>query len=194
MKLNLPKLIAYRKGDLWGFCNKERRIVIPIKYDKVGVFIEGFVKVSLNGKWGFINEKGEEVTEIVFDDVEDFRNGYAKVNFGIKKKNEKINFDVSIKKTVYSQKLNSSEIDSLCLIVNKMNISNDKNHYGGGVMDGVIWTFSFEQNKLIKTISFDNYYSPKYDLFLEYINKLIPVKRRYISFDIFNIKSDFQNK
>jgi hypothetical protein len=33
-----PELIPYREGDRWGFCDRNKKIVIPIKYDGVGVF------------------------------------------------------------------------------------------------------------------------------------------------------------
>ncbi|MDP3284716.1 MAG: WG repeat-containing protein, partial [Desulfobacterales bacterium] len=34
----LPDLIPYRKGTKWGFCDKNKKIVIPCKYDRTMPF------------------------------------------------------------------------------------------------------------------------------------------------------------
>ena len=92
MKNLLPALIPFRKGENWGFCNSKKQIIIPVKYDMVGSFIEEIVRIKLNDKWGFIDTSGKEITSIKYDDVEDFHNGFAKVNFGIKKNDDKVIF------------------------------------------------------------------------------------------------------
>ena len=62
------RLIPYRKGDKWGFCDSNKRIVIPLKYGYAFPFSEGLAMVELNyGKYGFINESGEEVIPIKYD-------------------------------------------------------------------------------------------------------------------------------
>jgi hypothetical protein len=76
MKNILPAHIPYRKGDKWGFCNLKKAIVIPVKYDEVGSFIEDVVRVKLNDKWGFIDTTGREITSIKYDWVEDFHNNF----------------------------------------------------------------------------------------------------------------------
>ena len=43
---NLPDLIPYRKGDKWGYCNKEKRIVIVPKFDEVEMFGLAMGKLS----------------------------------------------------------------------------------------------------------------------------------------------------
>src|SRR5664280_620542 len=48
-------LIPYRKGDKWGFCNRDRKMVIPTVYDSVDLFSEGLAPVHLNRKFGFID-------------------------------------------------------------------------------------------------------------------------------------------
>ena len=47
--LQLPDLIPYRKGDKWGFCDKDKNIIILLKYDDVYKFKDGLAKVKLNG-------------------------------------------------------------------------------------------------------------------------------------------------
>jgi len=44
-----------------GFCDRNKKIVIPIKYDFAGVFSEGLAPVNLNGKWGFIDKRGKRI-------------------------------------------------------------------------------------------------------------------------------------
>ena len=38
---NINELIPYRKGDKWGYVNKEKEIIIPLIYDYVEVFKNG---------------------------------------------------------------------------------------------------------------------------------------------------------
>ena len=80
MKNILPAHIPYRKGDKWGFCNLKKAIVISVKYDEVGSFIEDVVRVKLNDKWGFIDTTGREITSIKYDWVEDFHNNSINYN------------------------------------------------------------------------------------------------------------------
>lgn len=72
-------LIPYRKGDKWGFYNKDKKIVIPIKYDYAKPFSEGLAPVKLNGKWGFIDKEGKEVIPLKYDCAWCFRKGLAYV-------------------------------------------------------------------------------------------------------------------
>jgi len=80
----IATLIPYRKGDKWGYCDWNKKIVIPIQYDGAGLFSEGLAAVMVNGKWGFINTKGEMVIPPVYDIPSlslSFRNGLAPVKF-----------------------------------------------------------------------------------------------------------------
>jgi len=72
-----PELIPYRKGNEWGFCDRNKKIVIPIKYDDVGSFSEGLARVELNGKWGYIDKEGKEVIPIKYDWARSFSEGLA---------------------------------------------------------------------------------------------------------------------
>src|SRR5450830_2178046 len=70
-------LIPYRKGDKWGFCNRDRKMVIPTVYDSVYLFSEGLAPVHLNSKWGFVDTKGTMVIPAVYDDGGSFIEGLA---------------------------------------------------------------------------------------------------------------------
>jgi hypothetical protein len=80
----------YKKTSKWGFCDKNKNIVITPKYDFVQPFSEGRALVSLNEKYGFIDEKGNEVISIKYDIIylphglgtdmgDDFIDGLARV-------------------------------------------------------------------------------------------------------------------
>src|SRR5450756_110486 len=73
-------LIPYRKGDKWGFCNRDRKMVIPTVYDSVYLFSEGLAPVHLNSKWGYIDTKGNMVIPAVYDSVDPFSDGLAPVH------------------------------------------------------------------------------------------------------------------
>ncbi|MCS6967474.1 MAG: WG repeat-containing protein [Cytophagales bacterium] len=71
------QLIPYRKGDKWGYCTPDKKIIIPCEYDKAWEFIEGLAAVQKGGKWGFINTAGELVVPCVYDEVGYFYEGVA---------------------------------------------------------------------------------------------------------------------
>ncbi|RIE08983.1 WG repeat-containing protein, partial [Candidatus Cryosericum odellii] len=73
-------LIPYRKGDKWGFCNRDRKMVIPTVYDSVDLFSEGLAPVHLNSKCGYIDTKGTMVIPAVYDSVDPFIKGLASVH------------------------------------------------------------------------------------------------------------------
>jgi len=72
-------LIPHRKGDKWGYIDKQGKIVIPIQYDKAGFFSEGLAPVKFNSKWGFIDTKGNMVIPPVYDKADIFSEGLAQV-------------------------------------------------------------------------------------------------------------------
>jgi hypothetical protein len=72
-----PELIPYREGDKWGFCDRNKKIVIPCKYDDVEDFSEGLAPVELYGKWGFVDKEGKEVIPIKYDGAGSFSKGLA---------------------------------------------------------------------------------------------------------------------
>ena len=75
-----PDLIPYRKGDKWGYCNKDKEIIISCKYELAERFDEELAMVIMNDKWGFIDNQGREVIPIIYDIVwGEFREGFVKV-------------------------------------------------------------------------------------------------------------------
>jgi predicted nucleic acid-binding Zn ribbon protein len=81
----LAALIPYRKGDKWGFCDRDRKMVIPAVYDSVDLFSDGLAQVELNLKFGFVDTKGNMVIPAVYEWVESFSEGRAIVSLNDKR-------------------------------------------------------------------------------------------------------------
>lgn len=75
LKLELPNLIPYRKGELWGFCDKNKKIIIPCKYSRVGMFnVFGTALVYRKNRQGsslelcgIIDSLGHEIVPLKYD-------------------------------------------------------------------------------------------------------------------------------
>ncbi|WP_299621280.1 WG repeat-containing protein [uncultured Tenacibaculum sp.] len=59
------QLIPYRKGDKYGFCDRNKNIIIKPQYDRAGLFGNGYSIVAINGNRGIINTSGDII--IPFD-------------------------------------------------------------------------------------------------------------------------------
>ncbi|TAE30625.1 MAG: hypothetical protein EAZ91_09845 [Cytophagales bacterium] len=70
-----PDLIPYRKGNKWGFCDRNKKIVIDCVYDLDWFFQEGRASVKKDGKWGCLNAQGVTVIPFEYDDVKLFSEG-----------------------------------------------------------------------------------------------------------------------
>lgn len=69
-------LIPYRQGDLWGYADPEKNIVIKPQFDEAEFFYEGFAVVKKGTKYGYINKAGKVVIPIKFFVAKPFRYGY----------------------------------------------------------------------------------------------------------------------
>lgn len=69
-------LIPYRKGDLWGYANPYKSIVIEPVYNEADLFYEGLAVVKKAGKYGYINKDGKVVIPIKYLVAKPFRFGY----------------------------------------------------------------------------------------------------------------------
>jgi hypothetical protein len=75
----ISMLIPYRKGEKWGFCDRNKNMVIQPAYDLVDTFDEGLVSVQLNGKWGLIDTGGSTVVPVTYDRAFPFNDGVVAV-------------------------------------------------------------------------------------------------------------------
>jgi predicted metalloprotease len=74
--LKLPVLIPFRKGDKWGYCDRNKKIIIEPKYDQVYFFNERdrTAIVIFNGLYGIIDEFGNKLTPYIYDRLERISN------------------------------------------------------------------------------------------------------------------------
>lgn len=62
-------LIAFCKGDKWGFVNTDGKVVIKPEYKKAKSFSNGLAAVFDGDKWGFINKRNVLVIDYGFVDA-----------------------------------------------------------------------------------------------------------------------------
>lgn len=71
-----PDLIPYRKGNIWGYCDKNKKIIIKPEYESVTFFVfitysagkrVEIAKIKKNGKWGVINNTGNTILYPKYD-------------------------------------------------------------------------------------------------------------------------------
>lgn len=67
----LPELIPYRKGNLWGYCDSTKKILIGPQWKEVGFFNGSTAKVSDGRAWGLIDRAGMLVAEIKYNTISD---------------------------------------------------------------------------------------------------------------------------
>lgn len=65
-------LIAYQKGNQWGYVDIEGNIVIEPQYERAKSFSNGLAAVQMDGAWGFIDTDNRLVIENVFLDADYF--------------------------------------------------------------------------------------------------------------------------
>jgi hypothetical protein len=69
-------------NKLYGFCDKEGNVVIPITYSNASPFKDGLAAVKKDRKWGYIDKTGAIKIPFKFDMASDFDSGVAKVCIG----------------------------------------------------------------------------------------------------------------
>jgi WG containing repeat len=76
----LPKLMPYRKGNLWGYCDSNKKIIIATQFDKPAFFEyydyctncghkKSIAVVSINNKEGLLSETGELLIPCKYDEL-----------------------------------------------------------------------------------------------------------------------------
>lgn len=71
------------EGELWGFVDKNGKVVLPPQYSAVSYFSGGLCAVmNSTGSWGYINKKGVLKIEHRYENAHPFISGKAKVAAG----------------------------------------------------------------------------------------------------------------
>ncbi len=69
-------LYPYRKKNKWGYCDKEKKIIIKCKYQETFPFINGIARVKQKNKYGFLDLKGNVAILIIYESASDFNGTY----------------------------------------------------------------------------------------------------------------------
>src|SRR5581483_8632182 len=84
-----PALIPYRKGKVWGYCDTNKKIMIPCKYHTAFPFINGKAIVETKSDSAMqINTKGEVVWNIPYH-LYDYVDETGLIRFGCEVQNPK---------------------------------------------------------------------------------------------------------
>ncbi len=65
-KVSFSEPVPYRIDNKWGFIDPSGEITIPVKYDNVHLFVEGYAPYQQDGLWGVLNVEGDEVISSQF--------------------------------------------------------------------------------------------------------------------------------
>ncbi len=72
------KLIPYKAGDLWGYLDKDGKIVINPQFNQANVFVNGLALVqSPDNKYGYIGEDGKYIINPTYKYATSFSEGFA---------------------------------------------------------------------------------------------------------------------
>jgi hypothetical protein len=69
-------LIPYRRGDLWGYSDVERKVIIQPVYTEANLFYGGYACVKKDKMYGYIDTSGKLVIPFKFYSAKSFRRGY----------------------------------------------------------------------------------------------------------------------
>ena len=70
-------------GAQWGYLNKNAEVVVPIKYQYIGIFDDGIAAITVDGKSGFMDSEGKEIIPPVYSYTGLFNaQGFTWVNKG----------------------------------------------------------------------------------------------------------------
>lgn len=72
-------IAPFVKNKLYGFVNRQGKVLIPPTYDKVTYFFDGLSRVEKAGYYGFVNLQGKEVIATTLQDVFPFSQGFAAI-------------------------------------------------------------------------------------------------------------------
>lgn len=81
-------LIPFRNSqNKWGYCNKQKQLIVPCEFESAFPIVDGLGKYVKNGKVGYVDVTGKIVSEAIYDEGSFSNNGLALV-----KKNEKFGY------------------------------------------------------------------------------------------------------
>ncbi|AYA37759.1 WG repeat-containing protein [Hymenobacter oligotrophus] len=73
------RLVPCRKGNQWGYADRQGRMVLPLRYDEAGPFVDEVAWVRMGGRYGYIDGGGNAITPVHFERASNFQQGRATV-------------------------------------------------------------------------------------------------------------------
>ncbi|SMB94265.1 KWG Leptospira repeat protein [Hymenobacter roseosalivarius DSM 11622] len=73
------RLVPFRRGSLWGYADQHHRLVLPLRYDDAGPFIDDIAWVRRGANFGYITPDGSPLTPPHFTRATNFHHGRATV-------------------------------------------------------------------------------------------------------------------
>lgn len=73
------RLLPFRRGSLWGYADQRRRLVLPLRYDDAGPFVDDIAWVRRGANFGYILPDGRPLTPLHFTRADNFQRGRATV-------------------------------------------------------------------------------------------------------------------
>jgi len=74
-----PRLIPFRQGSQWGYADQQRHLVLPLRYDEAGPFVDELAWVRKGTHYGYIDGAGNPVTSVQFTRAGNFHLNRATV-------------------------------------------------------------------------------------------------------------------
>jgi hypothetical protein len=87
------ELIPYRKGDLWGFVDKNKKVIVLPKYELAQPFEYERAAVMIDKKWGYIDASGKLVILCRYQSASPFFNINDTIQANVKIDGQWINID-----------------------------------------------------------------------------------------------------
>lgn len=75
--LENSNLLVIRKGNLYGLCRPDGKVVLYPRFDHFRALGEGVISYRSNLYWGLVDTSGYQLTHAIFDKVMPFSEGYA---------------------------------------------------------------------------------------------------------------------
>ncbi|UOQ53854.1 WG repeat-containing protein [Hymenobacter cellulosivorans] len=73
------RLVPFRQGTKWGYADQRRRLVLPLRFDEAGPFVQELAWVRIGPLYGYIDGGGNPVTPVQFTKASTFSRNRATV-------------------------------------------------------------------------------------------------------------------
>ncbi len=150
------KLIPYRKGQLWGYCDVQKNMKIPVQYEYASMFHANVAYVRKGGDYFFINKNGEELSMVNWI-ASNNEFPYGAPTHGAQDNTYFLAQGKDKAKQATAMPINSSSTIGLLKVFNKAKRAGVVDVYGATIVPIRYDNISFEKEGMVMTI-LDNKY------------------------------------